>query len=169
MESAPGRPRRAVFLDRDGTVIEHVRYPRDPEHVRFVDGALDALRTLEVAGFALVLVSNQSGIGRGLIAPEEAVAVHERFVSGLAAGGVALDDVRYCPHTPEDRCACRKPEPGMLLDAAVELDIDLAGSFMVGDSVTDVEAGSRAGVRPIRFEGDWADVLDAILGAEVGA
>jgi D-glycero-D-manno-heptose 1,7-bisphosphate phosphatase len=146
------RPRRAVFLDRDGTLIEDVGYPRDPAAVAVLDGAVATLRELRQAGFALVVVSNQSGLARGLITPSQAAAVHDRFVSVFAAAGVRFDAVVYCPHGPADGCDCRKPAPGMLLDTAAELDLDLAGSFMVGDKASDIEAGRRAGCRTILIE-----------------
>ena len=141
--------RRAVFCDRDGTLIEDVGYPRDPDGVRLVAGATDALAALRRAGFALVVVNNQSGIGRGIISPEQAESVHERFVAELAAHGVELDDVRYCPHAPDELCPCRKPSPGLLREAARELGVDLEASFMVSDKPSDVEAGRRAGCRTI--------------------
>jgi D-glycero-D-manno-heptose 1,7-bisphosphate phosphatase len=167
--------RRAVFLDRDGTLIEDVGYPRDPEAVRLVDGAADALEALRRAGFALVVVSNQSGIGRGLISRAEADAVHRRFVGELSALGVEPDDVRYCPHAPDEGCMCRKPQAGLLLDSARELELDLGRSFMVGDKPIDVEAGRRAGCRTIVLgggDGDgadyvaagWPDAVEYVLG-----
>jgi histidinol-phosphate phosphatase family protein len=140
---------RAVFCDRDGTLIEDPGYPKDPDDVRLVDGAVEALAALRGAGFALVVVSNQSGIGRGIVSPEEAASVHERFVAELAAHGVELDDARYCPHAPDERCPCRKPSPGLLRDSARELGVDLGSSFMVGDKPSDVEAGRRAGCRTV--------------------
>lgn len=140
---------RAVFCDRDGTLIGDVGYPRDPDQVRLVDGAVEALAALHRAGFALVVVSNQSGIGRGIVSAEQAESVHERFVAELAARGVELDDVRYCPHSPDERCECRKPSPKLLRDAARKLGVDLGASFMVGDKPSDVEAGRRAGCRTV--------------------
>lgn len=137
--------RGAVFLDRDGTLIEDVGYPRDPDRVRLLEGTPGALRRLAAAGLALVVVSNQSGVGRGLITPAEARAVDERFRSQLADQGVVLDGAKYCPHRPDEGCACRKPEPGMLLQAAAELNLDLPASYMIGDKETDIEAGRRAG------------------------
>src|SRR2546423_10144261 len=135
----------AVFLDRDGTLIDDVGYPRDPAGVRLVDGAAEALVALRQAGFRLVVVSNQSGIGRGLVTEDEARSVHERFVSELEHRGVRLDGVRYCPHAPEAGCDCRKPAPGLLLTAAVDLGLDLDASFMVGAKGPDVEPAPRAG------------------------
>ena len=144
----------AVFLDRDGTLMVDVGYPRDPADVRLLDGAADALVQLRNAGFRLVLVSNQAGIGRGLITEAEARSVHERFVAELARRGARLDDARYCPHAPDAGCDCRKPAPGMLLAAAGDLGLDLEASFMIGDKATDVEAGRRAGCRTVLFAPD---------------
>jgi D-glycero-D-manno-heptose 1,7-bisphosphate phosphatase len=166
----------AVFLDRDGTLIEDVGYPRDPETVRILPGAVDALHLLTASGLMLVVVSNQSGIGRGIVSPEEAKAVHERFVDEFAAAGVRFDDVRYCPHGPEDGCRCRKPSPAMLHDAAVALWVSLSDSFMIGDKVSDVEAGRQAGCRTVLLNSsvdaeidadlvtpDWRQAVDFIL------
>ncbi|HET9103114.1 MAG TPA: HAD family hydrolase [Solirubrobacteraceae bacterium] len=140
-----------MFLDRDGTIIEDVGYPRDPAAVTVLPGALAALHALRGLGFALVVVSNQSGLARGLVSEAEAKAVHDRFLELCAAGGVRFDAVSYCPHGPEDGCDCRKPAPGMLLAAADRLGIDLTASFMIGDKASDVEAGRRAGCRTIRL------------------
>lgn len=149
-----GADRRAVFLDRDGTVIRDLDYPRDPDLVRLVPGAAAALARLRAAGFALVLVSNQSGIGRGLITPREAELVHERVVALLAESGVRLDGAYYCPHAPDAGCGCRKPAPGMIRDAAARLGIDLGNSFIVGDKPGDIEAGRRAGCRTVQLTAD---------------
>ena len=170
----------AVFLDRDGTLIEDVGYPRDPAAVRLLDGAAPALAELAAAGFRLVVVSNQSGVGRGLIAPDEAERVHERFTAELASRGVALDGARYCPHAPEDGCDCRKPAPGLLLAAAAELGLDLSRSFAVGDRDRDVEAGRRAGCTTVLLGGGgsahadfaaagWDDVVRFVLGRRAAA
>lgn len=140
----------ALFLDRDGTLIEDVGYPRDPALVRLVAGAGAALREAACRGFRLVVVSNQSGVARGLITPAELAAVQERFVELLRAEGVALAGSYLCVHGPDDGCRCRKPRPGMLLDAARDLEIDLAASFMIGDKESDVEAGLAAGCGALR-------------------
>lgn len=139
----------AVFLDRDGTLIEDVGFPREPDRVRLVDGAAAALRHLAAADLRLVVVSNQSGIGRGLITADEARSVHERFIGLIGDEGVILDGAKYCPHPPEAGCDCRKPSPGMLLEAAEDLRLDLGRSFMIGDKVSDVKAGERAGCRTV--------------------
>jgi histidinol-phosphate phosphatase family protein len=149
-----GADRRAVFLDRDGTVIHDLEYPRDPDKVWLVPGAATALARLRGAGFALVLISNQSGMGRGLITQREAELVHERMIAVLADSGVRLDGVYYCPHAPDAGCGCRKPAPGLVRDAASRLGIDLGRSFMVGDKPGDIEAGRRAGCRTVQLTAD---------------
>jgi D-glycero-D-manno-heptose 1,7-bisphosphate phosphatase len=157
--------RHAVFLDRDGTVIEDAYYPNSPEQVRLLPGAAEALRRLSERGFLLVLVSNQSGIGRGLITQDEADGVHRRVVEELGAHGVELDDARYCPHAPEAGCRCRKPEPGLILDAARDLGIDLRRSVLVGDTAADLGAGRAAGVATILLgtdADDWPSALSRI-------
>lgn len=139
--------RRAVFLDRDGTLIEDRGYLADPTGVRLVEGAARALARLRGGGWLLVVVSNQSGLARGLIRPDQHERVHARFVEALAAEGASLDASYYCLHGPADGCACRKPAPGMLREAARAHDIDLTASLMVGDKASDVEAGRAAGCR----------------------
>jgi D-glycero-D-manno-heptose 1,7-bisphosphate phosphatase len=138
-----------IFLDRDGTVIHDVGYPSDPQQVRLLPGAGEALAQLQQQGFHLILISNQSGIGRGLITEDQALQVHRRVLASLAQCGVSVDAAYYCRHGPEDGCSCRKPMPGMLLRAAEELDLDLSRAFMIGDKSSDIEAGMRAGCRTI--------------------
>lgn len=178
-----GERARAVFLDRDGTVIEDAHYPRDPERVRLVNGAAEALEQLQKAGFVLIIVSNQSGIGRGLVTQAEATAVHRRFTDVLAERGVQLDGAFYCPHAPGDRCRCRKPSPELLRRAAAQMSIDLKRSFVVGDKPSDIEAGQRAGCTAVLLsaKGDdvkcrsahaiaesWDGVVSLILGGHSG-
>jgi histidinol-phosphate phosphatase family protein len=157
--------RRAVFLDRDGTLMVDTSYPKDPDEVRLLPHAVAALHRLQQAQFHLVVVSNQSGVGRGLITPSQALAVHDRFINRFAEQGIHLKGVYYCPHAPEAGCECRKPAPGMILQAAHELNLDLARSFMVGDKPSDVEAGLRAGCRSLLLTRDssWSDLLTVIL------
>lgn len=146
-----GRP--AVFLDRDGTIIESVPYLNDSARVVLVDGCGDALRILRDLGFALVVVSNQSGLGRGSILPEEHGAVTDRLVALLHVEGVELAGIYTCPAVPVsgDRTLVehpdRKPGPGMLVRAALDVDLDLEASWMVGDMISDVLAGRNAGCR----------------------
>lgn len=145
--------RPAVFLDRDGTLVEDVDFLTEPDQLVLLPGAAAAVRALNEAGVAVALVTNQSGVARGLLDEERLRHVHERLAEMLAEGGARLDGIWYCPHHPDEgeppyraACECRKPAPGLLRAAADALDLDLARSFVVGDSVRDVEAGAALGV-----------------------
>jgi D-glycero-D-manno-heptose 1,7-bisphosphate phosphatase len=150
---------RAVFLDKDGTLIEDVPYNVDPELIRLMPRAGEALAALRAAGYKLIVVSNQSGVARGRF-PEWALdAVKDRLAALLARHDVSFDGFYYCPHHPAGvvpeyaiECGCRKPAPGMVLAAAAEHGIDLAQSWLVGDILNDVEAGRRAGCRTILLD-----------------
>ena len=146
---SPGGTVPAVFLDRDGTLIEDLEYPRDPDLVRILPGASEALERLAAAGFPLVVVSNQSGVGRGIVSEDEAARVHDRFVEEFARRGIGFADAFYCPHAPDAGCDCRKPSPKLLLDAASKLSIDLPRSLIIGDKASDIEAGRRVGCRTV--------------------
>ena len=141
------RRRRAVFFDRDGTLMRDVHYCGDPAKVEVFPGVPGALRRLHQAGFVAVVVSNQSGIGRGLITETQYHAVEREFLRQVGAG--LIDATYFCPDPPDVPSTRRKPEPGMLLDAAKELELDLARSWLVGDKSSDIECGRRAGVRTI--------------------
>ncbi len=142
-----------MFLDRDGTVIEHVHYIGDPAKVRLLPEVAPALRRLRDAGFGLVVVTNQSAIGRGIITLEQYDAVNAEMVRQLAAEGITLDGVYYCPEAPtdDDRSVVtnndRKPGPGMLLKGANDHHLDLSASWMIGDMISDALAGVNAGCR----------------------
>ena len=136
---------KAVFLDRDGTVIQHVHYLTEPGKVEIVPGGVEALKKLQEAAYLLVVVSNQSLVGRGYGTVDDVEAVNARMLELLEAGGVRIDCVKYCPHLPGEDCPNRKPMPGMPIEAARELGIDLAQSVMIGDNLSDVEAGRNAG------------------------
>lgn len=152
-----------LFLDRDGTLIADAGYPSDPARVEPLPGAADALRALVAAGFVPAVVSNQSGLARGLITPKQAAAVHARFVELFAAAsGVALP-AWYCPHGPVDGCPCRKPAPGLLLQAARELGLIGVPGVIVGDKPSDVAAGRAAGYDGILFTGDWPAVARELI------
>lgn len=137
---AGGTARPAVFLDRDGTVMEDRDYLADPAGVRLIPGADEAIRALAGAGYAVVVVTNQSGIARGLYDEDDYRAVAARLDSILEVRGAVPDGTYYCPHHPDHTgpCDCRKPETGMYRRAARELRLDLASSWYVGDKVTDV-------------------------------
>ncbi|HET6427462.1 MAG TPA: HAD family hydrolase [Phycisphaerae bacterium] len=149
-----------VFLDRDNTIIDDPGYISDPGAVKLLPGVDLALKGLAQAGFKLVVVTNQAGIARGVLTEEDLGRIHEEMVHQLSERGVTLDGVYYCPFHPEGTVAefaresqDRKPQPGMLLRAASELDLDLTHSWMVGDSPRDIEAGQRAGCRTVRVRG----------------
>jgi D-glycero-D-manno-heptose 1,7-bisphosphate phosphatase len=140
---------RAVFLDRDGTICRDVPYCRDPDQIELMPGAAQAVRALNLMGFTVVLATNQSGIARGYFTSADLAKIHEKLQSELAGGSAHLDGIFYCPHHPGDNCPCRKPQPGLLIDAAIQLDIDLKASYMIGDSLVDVQAGKNAGCRSV--------------------
>ncbi len=149
-----GRP--AVFLDRDGTLIREADYLRSPEQVRLLPRAAEAVRRLNYAGFAVVLATNQSGIARGLLTEHDLDSIHTLLRSRLAKRAARLDAVYFCPHHPTKglpsyrrKCNCRKPAPGMILQAGRELDLDLTRCFAVGDSQRDLAAGRKAGCRTV--------------------
>lgn len=148
-------PKPAVFLDRDGTLIEDAGYLADPAGIRLLPGVIAALHRLRAAGYALVIVTNQSGIGRGLLTVETVEAIHQELARQLDAAGTPLDAIYYCPIAPTttDRATIehpdRKPGPGMLQRGAQELHLDLAASWMIGDNLADALAGVNAGCRGV--------------------
>lgn len=143
----PADLRPAVFFDRDGTLMEDVHYCADPALVTVFPGVPQALRRLKAAGFGIFIITNQSGIGRGLISQEQYRAVEAEFLR--QAGSDSIDASYYCPDAPGVPSVCRKPEPGMVLEAAAAFQIDLSASFFVGDKSIDIECGRRAGVRTV--------------------
>jgi D-glycero-D-manno-heptose 1,7-bisphosphate phosphatase len=153
--------RRAVFLDRDGTLNVDTGYVARPEDVRLLPNAAEGARALTDAGYSLVIVSNQSGIARGMMTTAQADAVDAKLLELLRDGGVTVAASYRCPHLPGGRvaeysveCDCRKPKPGMILQAARELGLDLAASWTIGDGARDVEAGLAAGTRAILISAD---------------
>lgn len=176
----------AVFLDRDGTINREVDYLSDPADLELLPGAVDALRKLKDAGYLLCVVTNQSGVARGLFDEDQLKQIHVRLEELLAAEGVQLDWIGYCPHHPTEgrpgyraNCFCRKPRPGMLLEAAASLRINLERSWCIGDSMRDLKAGERLGVmgllvrtgkgadqaRKAESSGHYVDVVDDLLEA----
>lgn len=154
--TSPSVRRKAVFLDRDGTLVEEVHYLRSIDQLRVYDWTPDALRRLRDAGFALVVVTNQAAVARGIIDEAFVQHTHAVLAERLAAEGIAFEAIYYCPHHPEGVvhayrmvCECRKPSPGLLQRAADEHELDLAASFVVGDRWLDVELAQRAGARGI--------------------
>lgn len=151
---------KAVFLDRDGTIIEDPGYLSRPEQVRFLPGAIEGLRRMQEAGYLLVIITNQSGIARGYFTEEDLHLVHAHLIEQLKVQGISLAGIYYCPHHPEKGnppyvkvCHCRKPESGLLERAAEELSLDLTSSWMIGDKKSDILAGKKAGCRTILISG----------------
>src|SRR6266404_1062301 len=140
---------RAVFLDRDGTIMEDSNYVGDVERVILIPSAPAALKRLQEAGYKLFVVTNQSGVGRGYFTREAVEAIHAHLDEYFGRAGVRFDRYYVCPHHPEDNCDCRKPKPKLLLDATREYGLDLSRCFMVGDRTSDIQAGINAGVPTI--------------------
>jgi D,D-heptose 1,7-bisphosphate phosphatase len=178
MSTTQARP--AVFVDRDRTLIEDPGYISDPDQVRLLDGAADSLRRFRDAGYTVVIVTNQSGVARGLLTEGDLAIVHQRMRDLLRAEDADVDAIYYCPFLDGPEAVreqyrrdsnLRKPKPGMLLLAAEELGLDLAKSWMIGDSARDVQAGRAAGCRTILISGeadednDQADFMAADLHA----
>ncbi len=172
--------RPAAFLDRDGTIIASVHYLADPELVRLIDGAATAIRALRSAGYAVVVVSNQSAVGRGLLSVERLFEVHDAMCRLLAERNAWLDGFYFCPAVPasDDGTTVedpdRKPAPGMLLRASIDLDLDLSRSWMIGDAVSDVLAGRNAGcvgsilVRSgVEIPDDLGEIADVPIAADL--
>jgi D-glycero-D-manno-heptose 1,7-bisphosphate phosphatase len=140
---------KAVFLDKDGTLVEDIPYNVDPALISISKHTFDGLRLLQKKGYKIFIVSNQSGIARGLFTKRELEDAIKTITAILRENGIGITGFYYCPHDRPDRCTCRKPKPGMLLKAAIDHDIDLANSWMIGDILDDVEAGNRAGCRSL--------------------
>lgn len=147
---------KAVFLDKDGTLIDDIPFNVDPNRIRLSDGALEALSLLQHLDYRLIVVTNQSGVARGFFPECALIEVENRLRELLASAEVTLTDFYYCPHHPEGKikeyaieCECRKPQPGMLHHAALEHDLDLSVSWLIGDILNDIEAGNRVGCRTV--------------------
>lgn len=159
--------RPAVFLDRDGTLVEEVGYLRRIDQIRIIPEAIEAVRRIHALGSRAVVVTNQSGVARGLFDEAFVRTAHRRLAEIFAGGGAAIDAFYFCPHHPTEgrppyrrTCACRKPAPGMLLRASAELDIDLSRSFVIGDTETDLELAARAGATGILVRTGYGRLLD---------
>ncbi len=147
---------KAVFLDRDGTIIRDISYLDDPEQIEFLPGAVEALRSLHDKEYLLVVITNQSGVARGFFDEETCRKVNHQFTQRLVAQGIPVGASYYCPHLPgapvpeyDQVCNCRKPAKGLFEKAARELDIDFKSSWAVGDSLRDLKPGSELGARTV--------------------
>lgn len=150
---------KALFLDRDGVIIKDTGFVGSPQSVRLLPKAALAINLAHRHGYLAIVISNQSGVGRGFFSEDDLSKVEQEIARRLARKGAYVDDVYHCPHHPEaviakyrTKCVCRKPEPGMILEAQKKYQVDLSSSFMIGDSERDVEAALRSGVRPILIQ-----------------
>lgn len=150
LPTSPKRP--AVFLDRDGTIIELVEYLHEPSKVKFFDDALVTLKKLKEAGYRLVIVTNQPGIGLGYFSKEDFFALNKVLLKEFSGHGIDIDKIYFCPHSKSENCSCRKPATAMIERADRELGLDLANSFMIGDMTSDVAFGKNAGCKSILLE-----------------
>jgi D-glycero-D-manno-heptose 1,7-bisphosphate phosphatase len=162
---------KAVFIDRDGVINQK---PREGEYItswgdfHILPGVAEAIALLKKAGYAVIVVTNQRCVAKGLITIPELEEIHDRMRESLARSGATLDGIYYCPHDYQSQCKCRKPAPGMLLEAADALGLDLGSSWMVGDSGIDIQAGKNAGCKTARVVGPGEKKLSADKGAENG-
>jgi D-glycero-D-manno-heptose 1,7-bisphosphate phosphatase len=147
--AAPESNRRFVLLDRDGTINEEIGYVLRPDDLRLIPGALEALAELQRLGLGMVVVTNQSPLGRGFITVQELDAIHDRLRELLAEGGVTLDGIEVCPHRPDEGCACRKPGTLMVERAAAALGFDPGEGWIVGDHAFDMALGRAVGAKTI--------------------
>jgi D-glycero-D-manno-heptose 1,7-bisphosphate phosphatase len=158
----PLRP--AVFLDRDGVIIENrADYVKSLAETKLIPGVLEALAQLARADWLIVVVTNQAAIGRHIITRETVDGINDYVIQAIGAAGGRVDRLYLCPHHPDDRCTCRKPAPGLLLQAAAELGIDLENSVMIGDAASDVQAALTAKVKPIFLLSGLAERLEQEL------
>jgi D-sedoheptulose 7-phosphate isomerase len=157
--------RKAVFIDRDDTVAKDVPYCSRPEDLKLFPGVGGSIKRLNDAGYLVIVVTNQSGVARGLFSLETLGKIHEKLISDVAKDGGKIDAIYFCPHHPDEKCSCRKPQIGLLLKALDDFEIDVAGSYVIGDSEHDVEMGRRAGCRTFRVNQgqNFNQAVDKIL------
>lgn len=158
--------KKAIFLDRDGVINQKAPegdYIIRWEDVRFLDGVAEGVAKLHRHGFTVIVVSNQRCVSKGMISPAELEILHARMLNRLAESGAVIDHVYYCPHEINDGCQCRKPQPGMLMEAAENSQIDLHASWMVGDSEADIEAGRAAGCKTAHITAQTGNLFGADL------
>jgi D-glycero-D-manno-heptose 1,7-bisphosphate phosphatase len=146
MHSAPSASRRAVFVDRDGTLNPDLKYLREAERLEVYRGVIEGLRILRAHGYLIVCVTNQSGVERGFYTEADVAHIHTRLNEILARGGASVDRFYYCPHAPEHHCDCRKPGTKLFLDAAADLGIAWGPSAIIGDRILDIQAGEKLGL-----------------------
>ncbi len=140
---------KAIFVDRDGTINRDVHYLDNPDKFTMYPGVGKGIKTLKKKGYKIIVITNQSGIGRGYFTEHQLMSIHERMTEEFQQFDVILDGIYYCPHHPEDKCKCRKPQTGLFEQAITEHNIDVQKSFMIGDKILDIEAGKKTGTKTI--------------------
>lgn len=173
---------KAVFLDRDGTINKEVNYLSKIEQFKILENSVSAIKLLNDSDFLVIIITNQSGVARGRFTLEELEEINEYMKNELLKEGAQIDAIYYCPHHPEDGCACRKPNPGMLAKAKEEFDINLSSSYIIGDRLNDLETGYNVGCKTalvltgygkseLKEQDNWkfqpdliaGDLLDAVM------
>jgi len=137
---------KVFFIDRDGVINKEIGYLHEIAKFEFIDGVIEALKYIQNKGFKIIVITNQSGIGRGMYSREKFLELNKWMIDFLSTQGVKILDVFYCPHSPEERCTCRKPLPGMFLEAIKKYDIDIEMSWSIGDKETDIQAAKSSGI-----------------------
>lgn len=140
---------KAVFFDRDDTLILNKHYMHDPKDIEYLEDTFSSLKSLQNAGYLLFIITNQSGIGRGMFALEDMQNVHDKMLQDFTKQGITISEIKYCPHAPEDNCNCRKPNPSLINEVIKKYDIDLDVSYMIGDKDIDALAGINAGINGV--------------------
>ena len=140
---------KVAFLDRDGTIIEDKNFLKIPEEIEFFPGSFEAIKILRKLRYKIVVISNQSGIGRGILTEEMVKKVNDRFMQRLKENDASVDALYFCPHHPEDHCRCRKPETGMIEKAVIELSLDLKDAVVIGDHWVDIKLGKNIGAKTV--------------------
>jgi D,D-heptose 1,7-bisphosphate phosphatase len=141
----------AIFLDRDGVINKEVSYLSNPDDFEFIEGSIEALKILKQKGYLLIVITNQAGIARGFFTEQTLKTIHMKMINILKENQIQLDDIFYCPHHPDftGPCDCRKPNPGMIMKAKLKHNIDLNKSFMVGDTLNDIQTGKAANCKTV--------------------
>ena len=156
-------PSKVAFLDRDGTIIEEKNFIKTPDQIEFIPGSIDAIKMLRSLGYKIVVISSQSGIGRGILTEKMVAEVNQGFLDCLRDQGTPVDGLYFCPHHPDDDCDCRKPKTGMIKRAVRELELDRKDAVVIGDKLADIQLGKNIGATTILvLTGYGKKVLDEL-------
>jgi len=154
---------KAIFFDRDDTLVKDSSYMHKVEDLEFFPETISTLKEIQALGYKLFIVTNQSGIGRGYYSIEDMITFNTAMINSLISHGINIIDLAYCPHTPDDKCSCRKPHPKMIIDLCEKYKVDKSVSYMVGDKISDLEAGENAGVKGVQLKaGQIGKLLDIL-------